>query len=95
MPDSEHIFVADLAEHVGDLRAGEEVAVFCRTGHRAAMAASILERAGMDVRLVSKGGAGDWPGPLEPLETVAYHMASQRFEVDHDVGKFRHSAIKN
>jgi glyoxylase-like metal-dependent hydrolase (beta-lactamase superfamily II)/rhodanese-related sulfurtransferase len=67
VPASEHIFVADLADHLADLPAGEPVAVFCRTGHRAAMAASILERAGVEVRLVPKGGAGDWPGALEPL----------------------------
>jgi hypothetical protein len=32
------------------------------------MAASMLEAAGHEVRLVSKGGAGSWPEPLEPLE---------------------------
>ena len=41
--------------------------VFCRTGHRASMAASILEAAGAEVRLVAKGGAKDWPSPLEPV----------------------------
>jgi hydroxyacylglutathione hydrolase len=67
VPGSEHIFVADLAERLADLPAGEPVTVFCRTGHRASMAASILDRAGLGVRLVSEGGAGDWPEPLEPL----------------------------
>jgi glyoxylase-like metal-dependent hydrolase (beta-lactamase superfamily II)/rhodanese-related sulfurtransferase len=65
---SRQIFVADLAERMGELPAGEPVTVFCRTGHRASMAASMLEAAGHEVRLVSKGGAGDWPEPLQPLE---------------------------
>jgi rhodanese-related sulfurtransferase len=52
---------------VGELPPGEPVTVFCRSGHRAAMAASILESAGREVRLVPKGGAGSWPEPLEPV----------------------------
>jgi hypothetical protein len=42
------------------------VTVFCRSGHRAAIAASILDGAGRDVRLVSVGGASKWPEPLTP-----------------------------
>ena len=67
VPGSEHIFVADLADRLAELPAGAPVTVFCRTGHRAAMAASVLDRAGFEVRLVPQGGAGDWPGTLEPL----------------------------
>lgn len=67
VPGSRQIFVADLADRVGELPAGEPVTVFCRTGHRASMAASILENAGLDVRLVSEGGAAAWPEPLEPV----------------------------
>ena len=68
VPESEHIFIADLAERLGELPAGAPVTVFCRSGHRAAMAASVLEGAGIDVRLVSEGGAATWPGPLATLE---------------------------
>jgi glyoxylase-like metal-dependent hydrolase (beta-lactamase superfamily II)/rhodanese-related sulfurtransferase len=70
VPGSRQIFVADLAGRIGELPAGEPVTVFCRTGHRASMAASILENAGREVRLVAKGGAGSWPEPLEALEPV-------------------------
>lgn len=66
VPDSEQIFVADLPARLGDLPAGEPVTVFCRTGHRASMAASILDGAGREVRLVAEGGASAWPEPLEP-----------------------------
>jgi glyoxylase-like metal-dependent hydrolase (beta-lactamase superfamily II)/rhodanese-related sulfurtransferase len=68
VPGSRQIFVADLAARMTELPAGAPVTVFCRTGHRASMAASMLEAAGHEVRLVSKGGAGSWPEPLEPLE---------------------------
>jgi hydroxyacylglutathione hydrolase len=67
VPGSRQIFVADLPERVGDLPTGEPITVFCRSGHRASMAASILERAGREVRLVTQGGAGAWPEPLEPV----------------------------
>jgi rhodanese-related sulfurtransferase len=65
VPGSETIFVADLAQRLGELPKGRPITVFCRTGHRASMAASILEGAGFDVELVSEGGAVDWPEPLE------------------------------
>jgi len=67
VPGSETIFVADLPARVDALPgAGGPVTVFCRTGHRASMAASILEAAGADVRLVAEGGATDWPDALQP-----------------------------
>ena len=70
VPGSRQIFVADLADRVRELPADDPVTVFCRTGHRASMAASILERTGREVRLVSEGGAGAWPEPLEPVGTA-------------------------
>jgi glyoxylase-like metal-dependent hydrolase (beta-lactamase superfamily II)/rhodanese-related sulfurtransferase len=71
VPDTERIFVADLPGRLDRLPAGEPVTVFCRTGHRASMAASILEGAGHEVRLVAEDGARAWPEPLEPPEPVA------------------------
>jgi glyoxylase-like metal-dependent hydrolase (beta-lactamase superfamily II)/rhodanese-related sulfurtransferase len=71
VPGSRQIFVADLADRVGELPPGEPVTVFCRSGQRASMAASILENAGREVRLVAKGGAGSWPEPLEPVGAAA------------------------
>jgi glyoxylase-like metal-dependent hydrolase (beta-lactamase superfamily II)/rhodanese-related sulfurtransferase len=65
---SKTIFVADLPNHLGEVPQDEQITVFCRTGHRASIAASILASAGRDVRLVSKGGAGAWPEPLVPLD---------------------------
>ena len=67
VPGSKQIFVADLPARLDELPGGAPVTVFCRSGHRAAMAASILEKAGREVRLVVAGGARSWPEPLEPL----------------------------
>ncbi len=64
---SKQIFVADVPTHLGDLPRDRPVTVFCRTGHRASMAASVLDAAGFDVRLVGEGGAATWPAPLVPV----------------------------
>jgi hydroxyacylglutathione hydrolase len=66
VPDTEQVFVADLPSKLDALPKDEPVTVFCRTGHRASIAASILENAGREVRLVATGGAGSWPDPLQP-----------------------------
>jgi glyoxylase-like metal-dependent hydrolase (beta-lactamase superfamily II)/rhodanese-related sulfurtransferase len=50
-----------------DLPANRPVTVFCRSGSRAAIAASLLDRAGVDVRLVARDGAAKWPEPLAHL----------------------------
>jgi rhodanese-related sulfurtransferase len=72
VPGSENVFVADLPSRLGELPAGRPITVYCRSGHRASMAASLLDGAGFDVRLVSQGGAADWPEPLAALSgTVA------------------------
>lgn len=68
---SELVFVADLPAQLDSLPRDEPVTVFCRTGHRASMAASILENAGREVVLVGKGGASSWPEPLVPYEPTA------------------------
>ena len=67
VPGSELIFVADLPNRIAQLPAGQPVTVSCRTGHRASMAASVLDNAGFDVTLVGQGGASSWPAPLEPV----------------------------
>jgi rhodanese-related sulfurtransferase len=51
------IFVADLADRLGELD-GDAYTVLCKSGQRAAMAASLLDEAGTGVRLVARGGAG-------------------------------------
>ena len=68
VPGAERIFVADLPGRLAELPLGAPVTVFCKSGSRAAIAASMLDAAGVDVRVVTEGGAARWPEPLEQLE---------------------------
>ena len=56
VPGSRHCFVGDLPLHLSDLASAEETIVACASGHRSAMAASLLDAAGASVRLVARGG---------------------------------------
>jgi glyoxylase-like metal-dependent hydrolase (beta-lactamase superfamily II)/rhodanese-related sulfurtransferase len=49
---SQHIFVGDLPRRIGEVPADGETWAICATGHRASMAASMLDRAGRSTRLV-------------------------------------------
>jgi hydroxyacylglutathione hydrolase len=67
VPGAERIFVADLPARLAELPEGRPVTVFCKSGSRAAIAASLLDAAGRDVRVVTEGGATSWPEALERL----------------------------
>lgn len=67
VPGAKRIFMADLPARLAELPTGSTVTVFCRSGSRATIAASLLDRAGVDVRLVAHGGAARWPEPLDRL----------------------------
>ena len=60
IPGSRHVFVGDLTGRTGEAPRGEEVWVICASGHRASIAASMLDGAGLPVRLVAGGGVSDW-----------------------------------
>jgi hydroxyacylglutathione hydrolase len=60
IPGSRQMFVADLPARMSELPRDEELWVVCTTGHRSAMAASLLDRAGIPVRLVARGGTVGW-----------------------------------
>lgn len=70
VPGAERIFLGDLPARLAELPAGSQVTVFCHSGARASIAASLLDRAGVDVRLVSHGGATRWPEPLAQIDDV-------------------------
>ncbi|HYL40181.1 MAG TPA: rhodanese-like domain-containing protein, partial [Candidatus Binatus sp.] len=71
IPGSRRIFVADLPARLAELPTDRPVTVLCASGHRSSIAASVLDRAGFEVRLVAQGGAGNWPGGLErPARSV-------------------------
>ena len=73
IPDSELIFLADLPDrlsHDGSTlrEAAEPWWVVCTTGVRATVAASLLDAAGIPVRLVGRGGVIGW---VERFEAAA------------------------
>ena len=57
---SRHLFVGDLASRTGELPRRGESWVICATGHRAALATSILDREGIPARLVEGTGVPDF-----------------------------------
>ncbi|MDA8355293.1 MAG: rhodanese-like domain-containing protein [Actinomycetota bacterium] len=61
-----HVHIPDLAGRVGELGGKETTYTLCQTGHRAAMAASILDAAGIPAVLV-EGGVPDWATKGYPL----------------------------
>jgi len=73
IPGSTTIFVADIADRIADLSRDGEQWVVCTTGHRAAIAASLLDRAGIPVRLVGRGGTIGW---VDRFERLAAAVAS-------------------
>jgi hydroxyacylglutathione hydrolase len=60
IPGSVHLFVGDLPERVDELPKDREIWTICRSGYRAAIAASLLDRAGSRVRPVAREGVERW-----------------------------------
>lgn len=61
-PGALRIPLGDLRDQLAMMPRDAPVTVMCRSGARASIAASLLDAAGIDVRLVAQGGAPDWPG---------------------------------
>jgi hydroxyacylglutathione hydrolase len=59
VPGAIELSVGDLASRLDTLPRNAPITVMCKSGSRAAIAASILDAAGFDVRLIGKGGAPD------------------------------------
>jgi glyoxylase-like metal-dependent hydrolase (beta-lactamase superfamily II)/rhodanese-related sulfurtransferase len=59
VPGSIELSIGDLAERLDTLPRDAPITVMCKSGSRASIAASMLDAAGFDVRLVSVGGAPD------------------------------------
>jgi glyoxylase-like metal-dependent hydrolase (beta-lactamase superfamily II)/rhodanese-related sulfurtransferase len=59
LPDSLHVFVADLPERLVEVPRDRRVWAACASGHRSAMAASMLDGAGVPVTLLARGGIRD------------------------------------
>ncbi len=59
VPGSEQVFLADVPGRLDRLAGDDTTWVICSNGHRAAIAASLLDGAGTPVRLVGTGGVGE------------------------------------
>lgn len=66
VPGSQHVFVGDLPGRVGEVPRDREVWAACSTGHRASTAASLLDRAGVPVRLVEGTGVTEFLAQCPP-----------------------------
>jgi len=60
IPDSLHIFIGELTVRLQEVPKDKQVWVACASGYRASIAASLLDRAGIPVRLVAQGGVPEW-----------------------------------
>lgn len=68
IPGSQHMQVADLMRHLHEIPRGVPVATVCRTGHRAAMVASIVAALGRQTIAVQHGGIPDWIAKALPAD---------------------------
>ena len=60
IPGSQHIHIGDLLAHLHEIPRDRPVATICRSGHRAAMAASIVSALGVETLAVQRSGVPKW-----------------------------------
>lgn len=68
VPGSQHIHLGDLPARLAEVPRQAEVWTACASGHRASIAASVLDRAGIPVRLVARGGVPEWLARCYPQQ---------------------------
>jgi len=68
VPGSLHVHVGDLPAELARIPRDKEVWTACANGHRASIAASLLDRAGVPVRLVAQGGVPEWLARCYPQQ---------------------------
>jgi rhodanese-related sulfurtransferase len=66
VPGSVHIHLGDLPGRLAEVPRDREVWTACASGHRASIAASLLDRAVVPVRLLSRGGVPEWLARCHP-----------------------------
>ena len=59
VPGAQEIPLGELSGRLAEVPSDAPVTVLCKSGQRASIAASVLDAAGYDVRLVGVGGALD------------------------------------
>ena len=68
VPGSRHVFVPHLASHLGELDRSTTIAVYCGSGYRASIAASILQAHGFDDVVNVPGSWTAWRAAGLPTE---------------------------
>jgi hydroxyacylglutathione hydrolase len=63
---SDHVFVGDLPGRLDEVQKDGDVWIICATGHRASLAASLLDRSDRSVRLVEGTGVNDFLTHCDP-----------------------------
>ncbi|HEX8489621.1 MAG TPA: rhodanese-like domain-containing protein, partial [Chthoniobacterales bacterium] len=67
IPGATHIFLPQLTKRSGELDKERPVLVYCATGYRASLAASLLQQEGFDVRNLP-GSFHAWKAAKLPVE---------------------------
>ncbi len=70
IPNALHFHIGDLPQHLDEVPRDIPLAIICRTGHRAEIAASIIAASGREVMVV-QGGVPDWAERGWPIETAS------------------------
>lgn len=65
------VHLGDLPARLGELPRDREMWTACASGYRASIGASLLDRAGVPVRLLSKGGVPEWLARCHPRAGTA------------------------
>jgi len=68
IPDAQHIHLTQLPHRLDEVPRDRPVTIFCGSGVRAMMAASLLQRAGWENLAVVLGGLAGWRSTTCPLE---------------------------
>lgn len=83
LPNAQHIHVGDLMRHLNELPLDMPIATICRSGHRAAMAASMVAALGRQTIAVQHGGVPDriergWPAERDASVALAATPSDQQ-----------------
>jgi len=68
VPTAHHVHLTQLPERMDDILNGQRIYVFCGSGRRATVAASLMQREGYDKLTVVLGGLAAWSSVSCPLE---------------------------
>ncbi len=68
IPDAKHIHLTQIPENLDRIPKGERVYIFCGSGLRSMVVASLLKREGLNNLVVVRGGTSAWNSVSCPLE---------------------------